>query len=92
MEEKVILNYRLLDWVTGVLKDIIESTIEEEPDEMTTFISVNNILNNIEDLSTNKIPDYISEDLTDKIFEEIKTSVDDMLEEESSDLKIMTRF
>ena len=75
MEEKVILNYRLLDWVTGVLKDIIESTIEEEPDEMTTFISVNNILNNIEDLSTNKIPDYISEDLTDKIFEEIKNSI-----------------
>ena len=42
---------------------------------MTTFISINNILNNIENLSTNKIPDYISEDLTDKIFEEIKNSI-----------------
>jgi len=75
MEEKITLNYRLLDWVTLLIKDLIEPTIDDEPDKMKTFILVNNILNNIEYLSTNKIPDYISEDLTNKIFEEIKNSI-----------------
>lgn len=75
MEEKITLNYRLLDWVTLLIKDLIESTIEDEPEKMTTFISVNNILNNIENLSTNKIQDYISEDLTNKLVEEIKNSI-----------------
>ena len=40
-----------------------------------TFISVNEILNGIDNLSTNKIADYISEPLTDKMFEEIKNSI-----------------
>ena len=75
MEEKITLNYRLLDWVTLLIKDLIESTIEDEPEKMTTLISVNNILNDIENLSTNKIPDYISEDLTNKLVEEIKNSI-----------------
>ena len=75
MKGKIVLNYRLLDWVTLLIKDLIESTIEDEPEKMTTFISVNNILNNIENLSTNKIPDYISEDLTNKLVEEIKNSI-----------------
>ncbi|MGN1338521.1 MAG: hypothetical protein ACI4WW_08620 [Candidatus Coprovivens sp.] len=75
MVEKVVLNYKLLDWVTSVIKDLIESTIEDEPEKIATFISVNNILNDIDNLSTNKIADYISEQLTDKMFEEIKNSI-----------------
>lgn len=75
MGEKVVLNYKLLDWVTSVIKDLIESTIEDAPEKMATFISVNNILNDIDNLSTNKIADYISEQLTDKMFEEIKNSI-----------------
>ena len=75
MVEKVVLNYKLLDWVTSVIKALIESTIEDDPEKMATFISVNNILNDIDNLSTNKIADYISEQLTDKMFEEIKNSI-----------------
>ena len=75
MKEKIILNYRLLDWITSTIKDLIESTIEDEPEKMTTLISVNKILNGIENLSTNKIADYVSEELTNKLFEEVKNSI-----------------
>ncbi len=75
MKEKIILNFRLLDWITSTIKDLIESTIEDEPEKITTLISVNNILNDIENLSTNKIADYVSEELTNKLFEEVKNSI-----------------
>lgn len=42
---------------------------------MTALISVNNILNDIENLSTKKIADYVSEELTNKLFEEVKNSI-----------------
>ncbi len=56
-------------------KEQIESTIEDEPEKMTALISVNNILNDIENLSTKKIADYVSEELTNKLFEEVKNSI-----------------
>ncbi len=75
MKEKIVLNYKLLDFITLTIKDLIESTIEDEPDKMKTFISINNMLNDIEILSTNTIVNYVSELLTDKMFEEIKNSI-----------------
>ena len=75
MKEKIILNYRFLDWVTLTIKDEIESTIEELPEEMKTFISVNNMLNEIGDLSTQDISKYVSEPLMDQVFKEIKDSI-----------------
>ena len=75
MKEKIVLNYKLLDFITLTIKDLIESTIEDEPDKMKTFISINNMLNDIEILSTTTIVNYVSELLTDKMFEEIKNSI-----------------
>lgn len=75
MKEKIVLNYKLLDFITLTIKDLIESTIEDEPDKLSTFISINNMLNGIESLSINTIVNYVSELLIDKIFEEIKNSI-----------------
>lgn len=75
MKEKIVLNYKLLDFITLTIKDLIESTIEDEPDKLSTFISINNMLNGIENLSRNTIVNYVSELLIDKIFEEIKNSI-----------------
>ena len=75
MKEKITLNYHLLDWVTIIIKDLIESTIEDEPNKMSTFISINNMLNDIENLSVFTISNYIGEELTNKLFEEIKKSI-----------------
>lgn len=75
MKEKIVLNYKLLDFITLTIKDLIESTIEEKWDKLSTFISINNMLNGIENLSTNTIVNYVSELLIDKIFEEIKNSI-----------------
>lgn len=75
MKEKIVLNYKLLDFITLTIKDLIESTIEDEPDKLSTFISINNMLNGIENLSINTIVNYVSELLIDKIFKEIKNSI-----------------
>ena len=75
MKEKIVLNYKLLDFITLTIKDLIESTIEDEPEKLSTFISINNMLNGIENLSINTIVNYVSELLVDKIFEEIKNSI-----------------
>ena len=68
MKEKIVLNYKLLDFITLTIKDLIESIMEDEPNKLSTFISINNMLNGIENLSTNTIVNYISELLIDKIF------------------------
>lgn len=65
----------MLDFITLTIKDLIESTIEDEPEKLSTFISINNMLNGIENLSINTIVNYVSELLVDKIFEEIKNSI-----------------
>ena len=69
MKEKIVLNYKLLDFITLTIKDLIESIMEDEPNKLSTFISINNMLNGIENLSTNTIVNYVSELLVDKIFE-----------------------
>lgn len=75
VKEKIVLNYKLLDFITLTIKDLIESTIEEKWDKLSSFISINNMLNGIENLSTNTIVNYVNELLIDKIFEEIKNSI-----------------
>lgn len=68
MKEKIVLNYKLLNFITLTIKDLIESIMEDEPNKLSTFISINNMLNGIENLSTNTIVNYVSELLIDKIF------------------------
>ena len=58
MKEKIVLNYKLLNFITLTIKDLIESIMEDEPNKLSTFISINNMLNGIENLSTNTIVNY----------------------------------
>ena len=68
-----VLNDKLFDYVIGVLKMMIENAIEETPNEMTTFISINNMLNELgEELKGTSIDEMFYEEVTDKLFAEIK--------------------
>ena len=76
MEQKIVLNYRLLDWLTSVIKDIIEDTVEDEPNKISTFIAVNNMLNELDsDTASGDMSNLISETLINKIFDEVKNSI-----------------
>lgn len=76
MEQKIVLNYRLLDWLTSVIKDIIEDTVEDEPNKISTFIAVNNMLNELDnEPASDDMANLISETLINKIFDEVKNSI-----------------
>lgn len=76
MEQKIVLNYKLLDWITSIMKDMIESTIEDTPEEISTLIAVNNMLNQLDTETMNdEMTNLISETLINKIFDEIKNGI-----------------
>lgn len=76
MEQKITLNYRLLDWLTSVIKDIIEDTVEDEPNKISTFIAVNNMLNELDnETASDDMANLISETFINKIFDEVKNSI-----------------
>lgn len=76
MKQKITLNYRLLDWLTSVIKDIIEDTVEDEPNKISTFIAVNNMLNELDnETASDDMANLISETLINKIFDEVKNSI-----------------
>lgn len=76
LEQKITLNYRLLDWLTSVIKDIIEDTVEDEPNKISTFIAVNNMLNELDnETASDDMANLISETLINKIFDEVKNSI-----------------
>lgn len=71
-----MLNYRLLDWITSIIKDVIEDTVTETLEKMATFVAVNNMLNQLCDNTKNDdIPNLVSETLINKMFDEIKNSI-----------------
>lgn len=76
LEQKIVLNYKLLDWITSIMKDMIESTIEDTPEEISTLIAVNNMLNQLDTETMNdEMTNLISETLINKIFDEIKNGI-----------------
>ena len=76
MEEKIILNSRLKTWLFDIVEDMIESTIEDSPDRISTIIAVNNFIEQLDlDPQELEMTDIIGEKITNKIFDEIKSNI-----------------
>lgn len=71
-----MLNRQLLDWIFAVIEDMINDTIEESPEDISTFIAVNDMMNQLNlDISNVDISSLIGEELVDGIFSEIKSNM-----------------
>ena len=76
MEEKKVLNNRLKTWLFDIVEDMIESTIEDSPDKVTTIIAVNNFIEQLDlDSQELQMTEIIGEKITNKIFDEIKSNI-----------------
>lgn len=76
MKDEVVINKKLLNWIFGVIEDMIKSTIEDNPDKISTFIAVNEMIEQLKfDVSTEDMNSLIGETVTNKIFEEIKNNI-----------------
>lgn len=76
MKDEVVINRKLLNWIFGVIEDMIKSTIEDNPDKISTFIAVNEMIEQLKfDVSTEDMNNLTGETVTNKIFEEIKNNI-----------------
>ena len=76
MEEKKVLNLRLKTWLFDIVEDMIESTIEDSPEKVSTIIAVNNFMEQLDlDPQELEMTDIIGEKITNKIFDEIKSNI-----------------
>ena len=76
MEEKKELNPNLKKWLFDIVEDMIESTIEDSPDKVSTIIAVNNFVEQLDlDSQELQMTEIIGEKITNKIFDEIKSNI-----------------
>ena len=76
MEEKIILNSGLKTWLFDIVEDMIESTIEDSPDRVSTIIVVNNFIEQLDlDPQELEMTEIIGEKITNKIFDKIKSNI-----------------
>lgn len=76
MEEKIVLNNILKTWLFDIVEDMIESTIEDSPDRVSTIIAVNNFIEQLDlDSKGLEMTEIIGEKITNKIFDEIKSNI-----------------
>lgn len=76
MKDEVVMNRKLLNWIFGVIEDMIKSTIEDNPDKISTFIAVNEMIEQLQfDVSADDMNNLIGETITNKIFDEIKNNI-----------------
>ena len=48
MKEKTVLNNRLKEWIFDIVEDMIESTIDDNPEKVPTIIAVNNFIEQLD--------------------------------------------
>ena len=76
MEQKIELNNNLINWISDIVKDMIESTLEDESEKIPTIVAVNDFLNQLKyDFNSLKISDLFGEEITNRIFDEIKSNI-----------------
>lgn len=76
MEQKLKLNEKLLNWITSIVEDMIETTLEDDGTKTPVIVAVNDFLNHLEfDFNSLEISDLFGEEITNRIFDEIKSNI-----------------
>lgn len=76
MQEKIVINNRLLEFIKSIIEDVIESDYEDAPQNINTIIAVNNFLNQLNfDITNMQMSEIFGEQIINKIFDEIKSNM-----------------
>lgn len=76
MQEKIVINNRLLEFICSIIGDVIEGEYEDNTKNISTIIVVNNFLNQIDfDITNIEMSDLFAEQIINKIFDEIKSNM-----------------
>ncbi|MBO5096105.1 MAG: hypothetical protein J6B98_04445 [Bacilli bacterium] len=76
MQEKIVINNRLLEFIKSIIEDVIESDYEDAPQNINTIIAVNIFLNQLNfDITNMQMSEIFGEQIINKIFDEIKSNM-----------------
>lgn len=76
VEQKIELNDNLINWISSIVKDMIESTLEDDCRKIPTIVAVNDFLNKLEfNFNSLEMSDLFGEEITNRIFDEIKSNI-----------------
>lgn len=76
MQENYKLNEALLTWVLEDVKDMIISSVQDNPNNFTTLIAVSKMIDSLnKKVSDTEISKLIGEEVANEIFEELKSNV-----------------
>ena len=74
----ILLFFDLLSvaWLFDIVEDMIESTIEDNPEKVSTIIAVNSFIEQLDlDQQELEMTEIVGEKITNRIFDEIKSNI-----------------
>lgn len=77
MGKELIINKKLKSWIFDIIEDMLNSTMNDNPEKLPTIIAVNDFINKINLTDNEKIEmsELFGEHIINDIYEEIKSNM-----------------
>lgn len=75
MKEQVNINHEFITYLSEMALDLIINQIEDRPEKVPKFISVNEMLNKINYDGSMELSKILGDDLIDNVLEELKSNM-----------------